>query len=134
MARAKIRRPRWKRAETPTERAELPNWHEPVQRASLVDMLDRHVERLRDVVDADGNRKLFLDDVFVAYLLAFFNPSIRSLRTIEDFSQTKQAQKHISISRICRSTFADFQQIADPDRLEPIVQSLRSELACKCAG
>ena len=37
---------------------------------------------------AHGNRELFLDDVFLAYLLAFFNPTLRSLRTIEDFSQT----------------------------------------------
>lgn len=111
----------------------LPIWPEPVQRGSLVEMLHRHVEGLRDE-EAHGNRKLFLDDVFVAYLLAFFNPSIRTLRTLEDFSQTKQAQKHLSISKICRSTLADFQRIADPERLQPIVESLRWELARKCTG
>jgi hypothetical protein len=111
----------------------LPIWPEPVRRGSLVDILDHHVEQLRDE-NAHGNRKLFLDDVFVAYLLAFFNPSIRTLRTLEDFSQTKQAQKHISIPKICRSTLSDFQRIADPERLQPIVESLRSELARKCSG
>jgi hypothetical protein len=111
----------------------LPDWHEPVQRGSLIEMLHRHVEGLREECE-HGNRKLFLDDVFVAYLLAFFNPSIRSLRTIEDFSQTKQAQKHLSAPKICRSTLSDFQKIADPDRLAPIVLSLRSELARKCSG
>jgi hypothetical protein len=94
-------------------------------------MLQRHVEGLRDE-DAHGNRKLFLDDVFIAYLLAFFNPSIRTLRTLEDFSQTKQAQKHLSVDKICRSTLCDFQRIADPERLQPIVESLRSELTRKC--
>lgn len=133
MARRKAPLPRRKRAAILPETAELPIWPEPVQRGSLVDMLHRHVEDLR-IEDAHGNRKLFLDDVFVAYLLAFFNPSIRTLRTLEDFSQTKQAQKHLSIPKICRSTLADFQRIVDPERLQPIVQSLRSELALKCDG
>jgi hypothetical protein len=124
---------RRKRPEILPEARVLPIWPEPVQRGSLVEMLHRHVEGLRDE-EAHGNRKLFLDDVFVAYLLAFFNPSIRTLRTLEDFSQTKQAQKHLSISKICRSTLADFQRIADPERLQPIVESLRWELARKCTG
>jgi Transposase DDE domain len=125
--------PRRKRTAKPADNKALPIWPEPVQQGSLIDMLHRHVQQLRDQ-DAHGNRKLFLDDVFVAYLLAFFNPSIRTLRTLEDFSQTKQAQKRISIPKICRSTLSDFQRIADPERLQPIVESLRSELARKCSG
>lgn len=112
---------------------ELPLWPETVQRGALVAMLRRHVEKLRAEGDAHGNRALFLDDVFLAYLLAFFNPSIRTLRTIEDFSQTKQAQKHLSIPKISRSTLSDFQKIADPERLGPILDGLRGELARKGA-
>src|SRR5688572_23219315 len=77
----------------------LPIWDKVVQGGRLVETLQRHVERLREE-DSHGNRELFLDDVFVAYLLAFFNPSIRSLRTIEDFSQTQQAQRHLTTRRI----------------------------------
>lgn len=47
--------------------------------------------------DAHGIRKLFLDDVFLTYLSAFFNPTLRSLRTIEDFSQSRQALGHLSL-------------------------------------
>jgi hypothetical protein len=133
MARRKVPLSRRKRAAERPALVELPIWPEPVQRGSLVEMLHRHVEGLR-AEDEHGNRKLFLDDVFIAYLLAFFNPSIRTLRTLEDFSQTKQAQKHLSITKICRSTLGDFQRIADPERLQPIVQTLRLELARKCAG
>jgi len=81
--------------------------------------------------DAHGNQKLFLDDVFVAYLLAYYNPTIRSLRTIEDFSQTQQAQKHLSIQKICKSTLSDFNQLVDPERLTPIITALRSQLSRK---
>jgi len=93
-------------------------------------MLAKHVEGLR-AAQAHGNRRLFLDDVFIAHLLAFFNPSIRTLRTIEDFSQTQQAQKHLTTPKICRSTLADFQRLADPERLGPIIQALKSELASR---
>jgi hypothetical protein len=133
MAKKKLPPTRRRRPATDTKPvADLPLWPETVQRGSLVEMLHKHVEGLR-IADSHGNRKLFLDDVFITYLLAFFNPSIRTLRTIEDFSQTKQAQKHLSVPKICRSTLSDFQQIADPERLGPILQALRSELTRKCA-
>jgi hypothetical protein len=111
--------------------ADLPLWPETVQRGALVKTLQKHVEGLR-AEDEHGNRKLFLDDVFIAHLLCFFNPTIRTLRTIEDFSQTRQAQKHLSVPKISRSTLSDFQRIADPERLGPIIETLRSELARKC--
>jgi hypothetical protein len=95
--------------------AELPIWPEKIQGGRLVAMLQQYVESLRDE-SAHGNRELFLDDVFVVYLLAFFNPTLRTLRTLEDFSVAKQAQRHLSIRRICRSTLSDFHRIADHRR------------------
>jgi Transposase DDE domain len=112
---------------------ELPIWPEPVKHGALVKDLQRYVEQLRGE-DAHGNQKLFLDDVFIVYLLSFFNPTIRTLRTVEDFSQTKQAQKHLSIPKICRSTLSDFNHLADPTRLGPILEALKAELARKAVG
>ena len=111
---------------------ELVNWPATVQGSKLVGMLEKQVQRLRGLPQ-HGNQKLFLDDVFIAYLLAFFNPSIRSLRTIEDFSQTPQAQKHLTTDRICKSTLSDFNQLADPTRLQLIVVALRTELTKRMA-
>jgi hypothetical protein len=133
MARRKVPHSRRKHSTSLLASAELPSWHETVRRGPLVEMLRRHIDALR-AEDEHGNRKLFLDDVFIAYLLTFFNPSIRTLRTLEDFSQTKQGQKHLSIPKICRSSLSDFQRIADPERLDPIVRVLRSTLDRKCAG
>jgi len=64
------------------------------RRSSLVSR--RQQSELREN-NAHGNRKLFLDDVFVTYLSAFFNPTLRSLRTLKDFSQSRQAQRHLSL-------------------------------------
>lgn len=108
-------------------RAELPIWPETVQGTGLVSILQKHVQGLRGD-PPHGNQQLFLDDVFIAYLLAFFNPTIRSLRIIEDFSQTQQAQKHLTTTKICKSTLSDFNQLVDPTRLEPILAVLRAEL------
>ncbi len=89
--------------------------------------MERLVDQLREQ-DSHGNRQLFLDDVFVAYLLAFFNPGLRTLRTIEDFSETRQAQKHLTIKKLCKSTLSDFNKLADPARLQPLLDHLRREV------
>jgi Transposase DDE domain len=108
-------------------RRELPVWPEKVFGATHVRSLGRLIQGLRED-DPHGNRELFLDDVFVAYLLAFFNPALRTLRTLEDFSQTRQAQKHLSIGKLCKSTLSDFNKLADPTRLQPILDHLRRDV------
>ena len=112
----------------PPDPADLPVWPHTVQGGKMVESLKRHVENLRDEQGEHGNRVLFLDDLFVVHLLAFFNPSINSLRTIEDFSQTAQAQKHLSVPKVCKSTHSDLNAIADAGRLQPIIAELRDAL------
>jgi hypothetical protein len=111
----------------------LRDWHEPVVGLKQVRMLYKHVLGLRER-DVHGNRALFLDDVVTAHLLAFFNPTLRSLRTIEDFSQTRQAQRHLSVRKLCKSTLSDFHRFADPTRLQPIVQHLHAACMAQSGG
>jgi hypothetical protein len=106
---------------------DLPIWPSQVFGAKHVHSIERLIEQLREL-NPHGNRDLFLDDVFVAYLLAFFNPALRTLRTIEDFSQTRQAQKFLSIPKLCKSTLSDFNKLADHTRLQPILDHLRREV------
>ena len=106
----------------------LPEWTDPIVGGKQVRMLQKHVRALR-AAPAHGNRELFLDDVVVAHLLAFFNPTLRSLRTIEDFSQTRQAQPHLSLRRLCKSTMSDFHKVADPGLLEPLLAQLQMAAA-----
>jgi transposase len=106
---------------------ERPVWPHPVLGEKYVRNLDTMLRALRPL-DAHGNRILHLDDVLVCYLLAFFNPTIRSLRTVEDFSRTQQAQHFLSVDRIPKSTLSDFQRVADPKLLDPLVAMLRDEV------
>jgi len=87
--------------------------------------LEKHVGQLREE-HPHGNQQLFADDVVLAHLLAFFNPTLRSLRTIEDFSQTRQARRHLSVRKLCRSTLADFHRLVDPTILQPIIARLHA--------
>lgn len=103
----------------------LPEWPSVVMGGKYVRLLEQYVRRLRS--EAHGNRELFLDDVFIALLLSFFNPTVRSLRTIEDFSQTRQAQKFLSVDKVCRSTLSDFNQLTDPGLLRPLMEKLSAE-------
>src|SRR6476661_6618146 len=53
----------------------------PLAGLRYADVLAKHLAKLRRAY-AHGNRRLFYDDVVTAYLLAFFNPTARSLRAI----------------------------------------------------
>ncbi len=108
--------------------AALKVWPEKIIGGKYIRMLEKSLEPLRRETSTHGSCKLFLDDVFVMYLLAFFNPTIRSLRTIEDLSQTQQAQKHLNVAKVCKSTLSDFNKLVDPDRLLPIIKALRAQL------
>lgn len=119
--------------EPPPEDTQSTQWPEKVIGAKYVRLLEKQLRGLRNE-NSHGNQQLFLDDVFVVYLLAFFNPLVRSLRTIEDLSQTPQAQKRLSIERICKSTLSDFNKLIDPEQLVPIIHALRGRLSAKNAA
>jgi hypothetical protein len=89
--------------------------------------LQAHLARLR-AAHAHPNRTLFFDDVAVAYLLAFFSPAIRSLRTLEDFSRTAPMREQLTVDRIPRSTLSDANKVFDPALLEPIIEDLRARV------
>ena len=77
---------------------------------------------------AHPNRVLFYDDVLTALLLAFFNPVMRSLRMIEDFSNCPRVRDELHVERICKSTLSDLQRIVDPTLLEPLIEQLQSQI------
>ena len=105
-----------------------PEWPEPIFCSQSVRGLLPLLEQLPSISD-HPNRRLQTRDVFVAHLLAFFNPTLRSLRALEDFSQTRQAQRYLAVERLPKSTLADFHRLADPAVLEPIVAHLLQETA-----
>jgi hypothetical protein len=64
--------------------------------------LQKHLRHLRDAYD-HGNRRLFYDELVATYLLAFFDPTLRSLRAIQDFTSDEALHPR----KLCRSTLSD---------------------------
>lgn len=75
-----------------------------------------------------GNRDLFYDQVVVAHLIAFFNPVLSGLRSIEDLFDLPQVRKRFGSPRIPKSTLSDAQQAFDPNLLLPLIGVLRQRV------
>jgi len=100
----------------------------PDHLASIVafEALEPHLAKLHGC-DAHGNRKLHHDDVLVAYLLAFYNATIRSLRTIELLAYDPRFAHHFERSTLKRSAFSDAGKTFDTPLLEPLIQQLYAQ-------
>jgi transposase len=73
---------------------------------------------------AHGNRRVFYDHVVIAHLLAFYNPGLRGLRSIEDIFEHPGVRKRYAVPRLPKSTLADAQAMFDPRLVQPILDSL----------
>ena len=66
--------------------------------------------------------------MLIAYLLAFFNPAVRSLRLIEDLSQIPAIKQHLSVDAVRKSTLSDANALFDPNHLLPLIERLRQKV------
>jgi transposase len=76
---------------------------------------------------AHGNRDVYLDHLVIAHLVAFWNPNVRGLRSIEDIFDDRRARKRFGLPRLPKSTVSDAQRVFDPALLLPILHSLRRQ-------
>jgi hypothetical protein len=100
---------------------------DPLLGATYVAFLEGHLRQLRHAY-GHANRVVFYDDLVVAYLMAFFHPTVRSLRTLDDLSQVPAMARHLSTDRLCRSTVSDANALFDAQLLEPLVEHLRARV------
>lgn len=90
-------------------------------------VLGKHLKHLRRA-GAHPNRVLGFDDLLTLQLLGFFNPTLRSLRTLEDASVTPGFRACLNVGRACRSTLSDANACLDPALLEPLIADLRAKV------
>lgn len=114
-----------------------PRRHEPLSPSALnpflsvygqrqVDQLERFLDdlRQRERREAHGNQRLFLSDLFVAQLLAFHYPTVRSLRTLDALSSTSTARRVLRVERLPRSTVSDANKVVDAALLQPLLEEV----------
>lgn len=89
-------------------------------------VLRKHLKQLRKAGD-HPNRVLQFSDLLTLQLLGFFNPTLRSLRTLEDASTQPRFRQCMEVDRACRSTISDANACLDPALLLPLIQDLRAK-------
>lgn len=101
--------------------------------AEFVKLIQDHLQALRSH-RAHPNRTLHYDELLTALLLAFYEPADRSLRLIDDLSDSGHARPFLPDGRTPRSTMSDALAGFDPKALEPIVASLTKRLPALSRG
>jgi transposase len=90
------------------------------------------LQRLLDELGASpahGNLRVADGHVLVLHLLAFYNPLVRSLRLMEDLSQTPTAAKRLGgLGRVPKSTLSDAHTRVDPVTLLAVLRELMASL------
>jgi DDE family transposase len=87
--------------------------------------------RLHDVGcerDHAGNRTLHYDHYCLLVLLALFNPTLRSLRALQQASTLKKVQRQLGCPRTSLGSLSEAVAVFDPTRLEGIIGALLQEL------
>lgn len=75
-----------------------------------------------------GNVQLHITDALVVLLCAFFNPTVRSLRLVEQLSQMNWVKGQLNVERVCRSTLSDAFERFDPQHLVPLIRRLMEQM------
>lgn len=95
--------------------------------AHYVGLIQDHLTRLRGIYN-HRNRRLHFDTMVAALLTAFYDPALRSLRTIDDYTQCESLARDLPVDRVARSTLADAMGQMNPAHLIPLVRRLMDDL------
>lgn len=98
-----------------------------------VGSIARHVQTLREhwqkhVPPEHGNVSLQEEDVLTIMLAGFFDPLVRSLRTIEQLAQVPSVKQHLSVQHVPKSTLAEALARFRVEHLRPLIQDLQKHL------
>jgi hypothetical protein len=78
--------------------------------------------------DSAGNRELFFDQYVTLVLLYLFNPSIDSMRALQQASAVGKVSKRLDVKRFSLGSFSESVRVFDPDKLKAVVRQLAGEL------
>lgn len=93
----------------------------------MVRPLLKALQRLHGVAtgrDRAGNRKLFYDQYIALLLMFFLNPSLSSLRALQQTTGWKKTRRKLGIERAALGSLSEAARVFDADWLRPIIQEL----------
>jgi hypothetical protein len=74
--------------------------------------------------DRAGNRKFFYDHYLCTLLLYYFNPSLTSMRAMQNASNWERVRKQLGIPRVSLGSLSEAPQVFDPALVRPIFKEL----------
>jgi len=104
---------------------------ETLQGLKYFRLLGPLLQRLHDAGtarDRAGNRQLHFDQYCALVLLMLFNPTLRSLRSLQQASELSKVQKTLGVKRISLGSFSESSHVFDPDLMLPILQEMAGQL------
>jgi len=78
--------------------------------------------------DRAGNRELHYDQYCMLILLYLFNPTLASLRAVQQASELPNVQRKLGCSRAALGSLSEAATVFDPERLKAIIAELGTEL------
>jgi Transposase DDE domain len=88
------------------------------------------LDRLHDDASARdhaGNRQLFYDQYACLLLLFFFNPVVKSLRSIQQASTLDKVQRLFGCGRVSRGSLSEASRVFDPELLHEIIGQIATQ-------
>jgi hypothetical protein len=108
-----------------------------LQGQRLVQPLLKSVTRLHHVGserDRAGNRKLFYDRYVALLLMYFCNPSLESLRALQQATGWKKTRQKLGIERAALGSLSEAARVFDAARSRPIIRELAAQAVPLSAG
>jgi len=95
-------------------------------------LLDGLLERLRPAAthrDIAGNRQLFFDHYAALMILYYFNPTVTTLRGLQQFTTLEKVQRLCGVKPTALGSLSEAARVFDPALLEPIIAQLAAQVA-----
>lgn len=84
----------------------------------------KQIHRAGTERDRAGNRQFFYDHYLSLLLLYFVNPSLTSLRALQNASNWEQVRKRLGIPRVSLGSLSESARVFDPALVRPILKEL----------
>lgn len=94
------------------------------------ELLDDLLVRLRPVGtarDRAGNRNLFFDQYATLMVLYYFNPTVTTLRGLQQFTTLEKVQRLCGVQPTALGSLSEAARVFDPAALEPIIAELAAQ-------
>lgn len=105
--------------------------HFPAQGTKYLRQISPLLERLRDdntQRDRAGNRDLRYDRYAMLMLLYFFNPTLTSLRSLQQVTKLDKVQRITGGGRVSLAALSEAQHVFDPARLRQVMGELAAQV------